>query len=399
MANAENTKHMIHLMWKKQSFNFPVTSTDSLYQLKELVFERTGVLPEHQTLLFKTSDKVFKGNLKKLNAKEVFLSSIINTSKAELSLKMIGKQRTQNKPSALIKTLEQEYYSLTIYNDMEEETELKEKESKTIRKYKGRRKFLLANSKDQNLSGHVDAATKLNLKIENLPINLMNPPRQGKWLLVLDLDKTLLHFSSNMTRQQNIQDQLRPYLFEFLSRMYKYFDLAIWSQTHYQYIEIKLLELGFLEPPLDLKGKPAAEGGYTYDYKFCFALNTEHMFKVHAREYKARVGGTRFKESTEQHVKPLHFIWNQVDEKIQGKWNKSNTIHIDDIARNFILNPDNGLLCDPYTMKRKEKDNFHLKKIADYLEHIVLHYKSASAVNHSNWKQILFDFQQNEDNL
>lgn len=46
-----------------------------------------------------------------------------------------------------------------------------------------------------------------------------------------------------------------------------------------------------------------------------------------------------FKVST-GYVKPLHIIWS----KCPDKWDRKNTIHIDDLDRNFLLNLKSGLV-------------------------------------------------------
>ena len=64
---------------------------------------------------------------------------------------------------------------------------------------------------------------------DSLEINFIQEPRLGKKLLVLDLDHTILDFSS----KENIHpDQMkRPYMDLFLETMYESYDIAIWSQT------------------------------------------------------------------------------------------------------------------------------------------------------------------------
>ena len=50
------------------------------------------------------------------------------------------------------------------------------------------------------------------------------------------------------------------------------------------------------------------------------------------------------------HVKPLQIIWS----KFPDRWGTHNTIHIDDLSRNFALNLDNGLQCTAYHRKKKK---------------------------------------------
>ena len=113
-------------------------------------------------------------------------------------------------------------------------------------------------------------------------VHIMNPPREGKKLMVLDLDHTLLDFSSKKivntanaarygdgnnnttgdndvssaaavapipTVQETINQMKRPYMDEFLTEMYQYYDLVVWSQTSWRWLETKLVELGMLTNP------------------------------------------------------------------------------------------------------------------------------------------------------
>lgn len=41
----------------------------------------------------------------------------------------------------------------------------------------------------------------------------------------------------------------RPHMDSFLATVYEHYDLAIWSQTSWRWLELKLTELGFLNNP------------------------------------------------------------------------------------------------------------------------------------------------------
>jgi hypothetical protein len=64
---------------------------------------------------------------------------------------------------------------------------------------------------------------------DSLEINFIQEPRPGKKLLVLDLDHTILDFSSrdNVSPAQ----MKRPFMDCFLETMYESYDIGIWSQT------------------------------------------------------------------------------------------------------------------------------------------------------------------------
>jgi hypothetical protein len=97
------------------------------------------------------------------------------------------------------------------------------------------------------------------LKVQRLigrtEIQFINAPRRNTKLLVLDLDHTLMDFSC---RFDYMAEQLkRPYLDAFLAKSYVYYDIVVWSQTNFKWLELKLSELGMLD---------------RRDYKICFAL-------------------------------------------------------------------------------------------------------------------------------
>ena len=55
-------------------------------------------------------------------------------------------------------------------------------------------------------------------------------------------------------------------------------------------------------------------------------------------------------QKIKHYVKPLQIIWS----KFPNKWNASNTIHLDDLSRNFALNLDNGLKVTAYYRKKRK---------------------------------------------
>lgn len=84
---------------------------------------------------------------------------------------------------------------------------------------------------------------KLKETAEKLEINLIAPPRPGKKLLVLDLDGCIL--DTTCWKHQEFGTELfqRPYLHEFLRAVSPFYDLIVWSQTHWRWLETKIVEL------------------------------------------------------------------------------------------------------------------------------------------------------------
>jgi len=186
-----------------------------------------------------------------------------------------------------------------------------------------------------NLSPATREWKKLHDFSSKVEIQFVNPPRPGRKLLILDLDHTLMHFDSKdegasgnlnvNTQNQNHATYVtnhnetfrntmkRPYMEYFLTSVYPHYDIAIWSQTHWKWIEIKLTELGIIP---------------NSGYKICFILDKSSMFKIPPSGY----------------VKPIHIVWS----KFPHLWNKTNTVHVDDMERNFVLNKQSGVMCTPF---------------------------------------------------
>ena len=105
--------------------------------------------------------------------------------------------------------------------------------------------------------------------VANTKINMMHAPRPGKKLCVLDLDRTLLHFTQR--REVAVESIKRPYMDAFLVALYQKYDLVVWSQTSWRWVEVKLTELGML-----------THAGY----KICLTLDETAMFRVKCHSVK-----------------------------------------------------------------------------------------------------------------
>jgi HAD-superfamily hydrolase (TIGR02245 family) len=147
----------------------------------------------------------------------------------------------------------------------------------------------------------------------SVKVHIISASRPGKKLLVLDLDHTILDFESSPDCGIPFDRMKRPYLDEFLERVYKEYDICIWSQTRWQWVEIKLAQMGMLNHP---------------GYRVCFCLDK----------------GTLFKTALLGSIKPLAIIFNI----FPGIWSRKNTLHVDDLERHFELNKDNGLLVNAF---------------------------------------------------
>lgn len=263
---------------------------------------------------------------------------------------------------------------------------------------------------------------------ESTEIHVIHPPRAAnensnndgttittssaascKPLLVLDLDHTLLDFSSSHLRDNGssamaigqstdaVANQLkRPYMDEFLTWTYKYYDLVVWSQTSWRWLEVSHLNLlrgfvlsyfwflfmvvarevvsiihiyqchctanilvSFFHFAFTLlcfcivlynihytkQIKLTELGMLTHPgYKICFVLDKTSMFQI--------VSTNRSGKKVTHSVKPLQIIWSKFPH-----WNNHNTVHLDDLSRNFALNLGSGLKCTAYYRKKKKRKN------------------------------------------
>merc|ERR1712002_381372 len=195
---------------------------------------------------------------------------------------------------------------------------------------------------------------KVDRRIKEYKIDILNEPRKNMKLLVLDIDYTLFdHKSVGETGR----DLMRPYLHEFLSAAYVDYDIVIWSATSMKWIKAKMEELHVLNND---------------NYKLCFMLDSLAMITVHTEKYGV------------VDVKPLGVIWGKF-----SQWDKTNSIMFDDIRRNFLMNPQNGLkirpFCDAHKNRAKDKE---LKYLSKYLKHIAS-VDDFSVLDHNKWEVII----------
>ncbi|KAG1877674.1 HAD subfamily IIID h [Suillus subalutaceus] len=201
---------------------------------------------------------------------------------------------------------------------------------------------------------------------EKLQINIIHPLRDGKRLLVLDIDYTILDTKPLTSGSLPPAECARPGLHEFLEAIYPYYDICIWSQTSWIWLEAKLVELGMV--------------GSTRNYQVLFVLSwfldKTCMFTV----FTERNG-----QPYAHHVKALQIVWNHFPQ-----FSAKNTIHVDDLSRNFALNPNEGLKIHAFKNAHTEQAQAdrELHKLARYMVHIVA-IEDFRTLRHKAWKHEL----------
>ncbi|XP_022863275.1 ubiquitin-like domain-containing CTD phosphatase [Olea europaea var. sylvestris] len=305
--------------WSGKEYTVRVCGDDTVGELKRRICEATNVLPKRQKLLYpKVGSKLADDTL--------LLSEI--PLKASLKMTMIGTVEDE----IIVDPMD----SPEIIDDFEigqvEEVDIKDNE---VNKQKLRR------------------------RIGQYKIELLNPCREGKKLLVLDIDYTLFDHRSTA---ENPLELMRPYLHEFLSAVYAEYDIMIWSATSMKWVELKMGQLGVLNNP---------------NYKITALL--DHMAMVTVRSDARGIFD----------CKPLGLIWAHFPEFYSAK----NSIMFDDLRRNFVMNPQNGLVIKPFRKAHANRDSDQeLVKLTQYLLAIA-ELDDLSALDHKKWESF------NEDNF
>lgn len=363
--------------WGKEKIELKDLSPHtSISQVKDMLYEQTNILQKRQKLIGLTTQSKVKVT------DQILLSALKSKSKLKPSTSLCN-DTDISKPVVkhnfiLMGTAEQDIFidpSDVAADDLPEVVDDFDFD-------------FTAGS--QEWLAHV--ATGMNLKrfTESTEINIIAEPRPGKPLMVLDLDHTLLDFSrksieqastieriaevnrgagqhrgsNTMTTQETIEEMKRPGMDLFLAKAYRSYDLVVWSQTSWRWLETKLIELGMLSNP---------------SYRFCFVLDKTSMFAI--------TSTSRSGKKVKHHVKPLQIIWNRFPQV----WGPHNTVHLDDLSRNFALNPDNGLKVTAYYRKKKKSGSKDIQLIGlgKYLENLASEIKDFTTVKFKYWQDVV----------
>lgn len=203
------------------------------------------------------------------------------------------------------------------------------------------------------LENREEYLNKIAKRVDTYEIKIINEPRPGKKLLVLDIDYTLFDHRSAAECGNEL---MRPFLHEFLTSAYVDYDIVIWSATSMKWIEEKMKLLGVATNP---------------NYKIAFYVDYLAMISVHVPKHGLL------------DVKPLAVIWG----KYPTVYTAKNTIMFDDIRRNFLMNPQNGLRIrafrEAHLNRDKDRELLHLAK---YLKDIAA-LEDLSQLNHRSWEK------------
>ncbi|XP_023885425.2 ubiquitin-like domain-containing CTD phosphatase [Quercus suber] len=306
--------------WSGKEYTVRVCADDSVGELKRRICELTTVLPKRQKLLYP------KLIASRLADDSVLLSQL--PLKSSLKMTMIGTIEDD--------LLVEQVDSPEVIDDFE----------------LGNEEAVEVQIKDKDVNKQ-----KLRRRIDQYKIELKNPCREGKKLLVLDIDYTLFDHRSTA---ENPLELMRPYLHEFLTAAYAEYDIMIWSATSIKWVELKMGQLGVLSNP---------------NYKITALL--DHLAMITVQSDSRGIFD----------CKPLGLIWAQFPEFYSSK----NTIMFDDLRRNFVMNPQNGLIIKPFRKAHANRDNDQeLVKLTQYLLAIA-ELDDLSTLNHNHWERFTED--------
>ncbi|KAF9052822.1 HAD IIID h [Panaeolus papilionaceus] len=318
----------LQMAWNGKAFKVSIAESDRVYDLKSTLHDLTRVPCERQKII-----GLVKG---KLPADQIRISDLKLVTGKKFTL--IGTPEGEE-----IKDPSQLGLLPDIINDLD--VDFTEKPA-VAQKYQH----------DARNIRKVQEATK------NLQVNIIHPLRPGKKLLVLDIDYTILDTKPLTSGSLPPAECARPGLHEFLEAVYPYYDICIWSQTSWIWLETKLVELGMV--------------GAHRNYNISFVLDKTCMFTVFTE---------RDNQPWSHSVKALQIIWNHFPQ-----FNEKNTIHIDDLSRNFALNPKSGLKISAFKNAHTEeaRADRELEKLSRYMVFIAS-LPDFTTLSHRNWKHVV----------
>ena len=318
---------VLNVKWQKRTFTIELVRTETIGDLRARLFSLTDVLVEHQKLIGLPSIPMKVGT----DAETRQLGTL--KLKPEHSLLLVGT------PSEEIAALEAHANAAKtrydVYDDFEDD---------------------LSPNQGDRIVDMASARRRLERRIATTTIQEINAPREGKRLLMLDIDYTVFDCKSTAP---TVAELGRPGLHEFLASVYEDYDIIVWSQTSWRWLEAKITELGMLMNP---------------EYKLMATLDRTSMFAVTSiRNAKRRT----------HEVKALELIWRKYPDRYSAK----NTIAVDDLRRNFMMNPNEGLRITPFKnapiTRATDRELYNLK---NYLRLIAKNEPDFTSLDHSKWK-------------
>ena len=226
------------MKWNKQELIFELQSTQTLSELKSLIYEQTRILPDRQ----------------KLMGLKLKVSGPLTGTTTMDELNLTSKIMLMGTPEESIIEMNTSY---AVQPDLSEGQE--EEDQQQDNNWIEDPDLIPLEKRDE-------VRTKLERRVQTYKGKILNEPRPGKKLLVLDIDYTLFDHRS---AAETGAELMRPYLHEFLTTAYEHYDIGIWSATSMKWIESKMKLLGVENVSQGRSSNPA------YNYKIAFYMYEE----------------------------------------------------------------------------------------------------------------------------
>ncbi|RUP38016.1 hypothetical protein BC936DRAFT_138427 [Jimgerdemannia flammicorona] len=228
---------------------------------------------------------------------------------------------------------------------------------------------------------------KLRDAITKTEINIINPLREGKRLLVMDLDYTLFDCKSVVG---HISELMRPGMHSFLAfqRGLRAHDVTCPKPSSSSSGSVRADRRVRALRYCDLESDQLAGFGGENHRAGNIVLDINSMISITTR----KSDGKDFKHQ----VKPLgessngipmgflstELIWA----KYPSRFSAANTIHVDDLSRNFALNPGSGLKISAFKNAPVSRHtDRELVFVARYLV-LITGVSDFRVLNHKKWK-------------
>lgn len=220
---------VVLVRWDKTSFPVELPRSSPLSALRTMLWDLTAVRPERQKLFGLTRPPGAGAP-----SDDAPLSTLI--TKPEQKLMMMGS--TEEKIAAINTAAAAALASNEVTDDFDiDYTAYAPGGPSTGSTGAGKGGTLVRGMRIHDAAAVAD---KLRRRVSNIRVKLMHPLRPGRKCLVLDIDYTIYDCRGAAER---VADLGRPGLHEFMTAAYEHYDIVMWSQTNWRYLEAKLTEL------------------------------------------------------------------------------------------------------------------------------------------------------------
>jgi ubiquitin-like domain-containing CTD phosphatase 1 len=218
-----------------------------------------------------------------------------------------------------------------------------------------------------SLASRPDVVAKLQSRYQRANILQLHPPKKGK-CVVFDIDYTFFDLGGTSERPEEL---LRPYTKELMRYVNAElgFDIVIWSANSMKWITVKLKELGLV--------------GDTVGFKITACMDYTAMLTLSSSELGEERKRKRMSATFD--CKPLAVLFHRYSEY----YSPDQTVMLDDLRRNFILNPKQGLTVRPFRKATTQgKQDTEFESLMAYFR-ILGGMESFDALDHNVWKRYL----------